>query len=629
MKNRWRPAQEGATCKKQKGDGDAGCWAWLPDELWDLVLNGADQEGRPFLDPMLRVVPRLVCTRWRLVVENPLKRWVHGHLDCALKRRLHLARTSHWADALVRGRVVTASGLLLHVEACVEASDAHIDRETAIEAKIEAFLDSAGIVLDNVSKNATVVRQTLVDVCNHTVVGGGALPPITHLYGSRSARHVVSALIAWGRIPCAMALLRERAVLQTPSTSDIVHIALTMVHHCRDDASTFMGLLATRCHKKVRSGRSARRRVSRKGTALWDALARTGSVRCLAALASTVYTSVPESIDSDLALLLTRAGLVTIEANTEHGVPYPLGHSPWLDVVLDCADPVAVVAARAHEYNDVLQYAIIVALDKRRYAQADDLIAWGRQRGLLQNIDVERLFERALFSLPHALEVTRWVAARRHIEPHKWLLRDFIDRFRRIHAQASEAQHVAQFGVALTAIATVWPDIVIRKPRKLTKAIGFLVLRAQWAFLERIMAALQPSTLRKMAACREQSAPASAAKPRLALWGLLCGEHLHKRLNVHRHVYDGGSPDASSDQKWRTYYGVPDSAADRDMCTRIVLIVRLGAYCDPNDVSERADVWRFWCGTPAPVPETPMTRAILDAYRRGLLVPADSMTAPL
>lgn len=43
----------------------------LPDELWHMILNGADTRGLSFLPQSSRVAARMTCRRWRLVVSTP------------------------------------------------------------------------------------------------------------------------------------------------------------------------------------------------------------------------------------------------------------------------------------------------------------------------------------------------------------------------------------------------------------------------------------------------------------------------------------------------------------------------------------------------------------------------------
>jgi len=56
------------------------CTGWLPDELWDLILNGANVQGQGFLHPTLRFIVRLVSPRWRRIVETPSTCHARGHL---------------------------------------------------------------------------------------------------------------------------------------------------------------------------------------------------------------------------------------------------------------------------------------------------------------------------------------------------------------------------------------------------------------------------------------------------------------------------------------------------------------------------------------------------------------------
>lgn len=50
---------------------DADATTCLPDELWHMILNGADARGLSFLSRSFRVAARMTCRRWRLVVSTP------------------------------------------------------------------------------------------------------------------------------------------------------------------------------------------------------------------------------------------------------------------------------------------------------------------------------------------------------------------------------------------------------------------------------------------------------------------------------------------------------------------------------------------------------------------------------
>nr|UMO79147.1 F-box domain containing protein [Pandoravirus belohorizontensis] len=46
-------------------------WSHLPDETWDLIVNGADSRGRAFLPWHYRVCVRATCRRLRAIVSSP------------------------------------------------------------------------------------------------------------------------------------------------------------------------------------------------------------------------------------------------------------------------------------------------------------------------------------------------------------------------------------------------------------------------------------------------------------------------------------------------------------------------------------------------------------------------------
>jgi len=100
------------------------CAEWLPDEVWDLILNGTDSHERAFMAPHERPLLRLVSPRWCAIIENPQPSWATGHLERAA--RLALSDQTGFVildrDALgklrrafVRGRVVMASSAVLFV----------------------------------------------------------------------------------------------------------------------------------------------------------------------------------------------------------------------------------------------------------------------------------------------------------------------------------------------------------------------------------------------------------------------------------------------------------------------------------------------------------------------------------
>jgi len=87
----------------------------LPDELWDLILNGASERWpRGLLDPCERFVARQVCPLWWRIVRAPSSRWTRGHLyhGWLLVRgvRQSLPRQK---KAFMEGRLATTRGLLM------------------------------------------------------------------------------------------------------------------------------------------------------------------------------------------------------------------------------------------------------------------------------------------------------------------------------------------------------------------------------------------------------------------------------------------------------------------------------------------------------------------------------------
>jgi hypothetical protein len=105
---------------RAQGEWGIDRFSRLPDEVLDLVFNGADSRGAHFIHPTQRVFLAPVCRRWRRIVADPSPRWVRGHLTreaMALDRCGGRKRREHMTQAFIKGGMLTASGIVLFLRA--------------------------------------------------------------------------------------------------------------------------------------------------------------------------------------------------------------------------------------------------------------------------------------------------------------------------------------------------------------------------------------------------------------------------------------------------------------------------------------------------------------------------------
>ena len=86
---------------------------WLPNELWDLILNGSDSRGNAFLDPSQRVLLRRVCSRWHHIVGSPLGHWQPTHLLAARRTYACFDNSPEWTAGFFAGRIVSLGAALV------------------------------------------------------------------------------------------------------------------------------------------------------------------------------------------------------------------------------------------------------------------------------------------------------------------------------------------------------------------------------------------------------------------------------------------------------------------------------------------------------------------------------------
>jgi len=317
--------------------------ALLPDELWDLVLNGADREGVPMLEPTERPLARYVCRQWREIVENPSRQWIAGHLHCAWASLSHGLGGNRLRRAFVQGRLISALGacqfVRLHLtdppwhpdalrHACerppapeqdhdpyyphalhyrtltkgttATTTAAGADRAVAKRrkqrcalwavaghARLDAYLDSL-----TGGASCNIDRQAWHAVCDYLL---GIVGPHDQIASERAnvVRWIPLMLVSQGRVHDAVRffIMRLPHVARSAQLSMAFRLVRATVYHAHDDVDALMAALALVTHAGMPTFDQARQSgddPESLGRLLWETLATTGSVRCIRALAHLV-----------------------------------------------------------------------------------------------------------------------------------------------------------------------------------------------------------------------------------------------------------------------------------------------------------------------------------------------------
>lgn len=126
------------------GETTETAWSHLPDETWDLIVNGADSHGRAFLPCCYRVCVRATCRRLRAVVSSP--------------RPADRERFAAGADPL--GKRAVGAVVCVHVAARLfESAPPGTTLARAVEMLRATYLDSAALYDPRVLTAAALVRD--------------------------------------------------------------------------------------------------------------------------------------------------------------------------------------------------------------------------------------------------------------------------------------------------------------------------------------------------------------------------------------------------------------------------------------------------------------------------------------
>lgn len=613
---------------------------WLPTELWDFILNGADSKGVPLLDPSLRVVPRLVCRRWRAVVENPMDAWTRGHLDLACQQSLSTDDNSRKRQAFLAGRVVTARSAALFVRERIalfagpfvflphaaaatrlpgrnSVRDARLCKGETSAATIGLYLESVG--LDGGRRKKVGCDRFHVDTLVDYMVGHRQISDAVGKRTRKIVGDVPSAMMALGLVADALVYIVTLHEANALRHRDLLRAALALVRLGRDDAHTFVHIIGDQlCMEEMRDKSGDPKENRALAALIWGQLIRTASVRCIDALVNRI-DGERDANGTGNGVLCRLFGYVRYPSLSVDSLCQSC--DGWLCDVLVCPNPEGVVAACRSDgaHSTVAWHAIAAALIERRYDLADRFVELTANHGAPVAIWVDQIMRALPGRVPHASAITRWGAAHGYV-PDAERLESFVDDYR-IFTSRFGLHRAVQYGTLLHALASTWPHEVCGARADIARGLGFLLLRGQWTSLERFVDVITPHTHR-LVAQGVRGALIVRNGIGTTLWDLVATSSLASHLNVDRFVFD------VKDARLDDLLGVPDPV-DNDACHSASLLARLAARCDQTRDPVRGPVWRFWFGEPSPVACAPLARSFVDLYRYGLLPDGVSPDAPL
>lgn len=623
------------------GEHTDGVDKGLPLELCDLLLNGADGQGRSFVHPTLRVLLKSVCAEWYSVIRSPSKQWVTGPLTRCWNALSGVHRhdvTLH--DAFMTGRLATRLGLYRFMLA-----DPPLQALCGGDPSNDSDNNSRG---DGAREQTRVHESTLVYRARCFQQHVGCCVDRTNIVESSVLRlHEAQLLyVRWDdemavqrltRPPCRWRANNYRVLLSMGRPLEAIHYAracasqpYTYISHAFpfdlamrlaylgfDDPLLIVRALnlgVLPCFNMIKSRWSD---FSRDASQLWEALAVTGSVRCTRTLVDLLSpTPSAESTQMVLACLASaeikssfrtsRCVSDALCATITHKYPIPMVSNaciPWVYAALTGPDPCGVVCAHGAKMEHIRQ-AFALPWREGMESVYDRLVEIAHQRVAGWNIIEDPEIMPSMIAVAsgcHVPDVMAW-AIRRGCR---------LDVEKLLYAAAYPYGHELGHGVPhdvdlLRVIVETWPQqLVGQGSRIVEEALVRMIEDGRWDDADRAIGLTLHLFRSTIAAydlglsplCDNETAQKEALDQTDKLWTRVERE----KANVWR-LDSNAEP---------TY---PKAAPQR-----IAILAKLAARCDPVLNPATAAAWRFWFGVPAPIEASPCERAALVLSHYGLL----------
>jgi len=642
-RKRFRPNAAGVAPKEQS------CTEVLPYELWDMILNGTDAAGVPFLHACERFLARPVCRLWHRVVGEPGTRphiestWLSGEKEGLAD-----------ATAFRQGRAVTLTGIacfLFPTDAQRRAlplppPPTTVER-SRIRARLKAF--SSTFALDM----RIQWQRYKINLFVNTLAGGRCIDDGSYVSGIDMTFNVIITLMHLSSRDSLVTYLNTHVRWNACRPMDeIVRVAL---YARGDQPGLCVHLMALDACMSVIHAEHV---VSRTARRIWKVLAETASLGSIRALVDLLASDTPHPEHQrwvhDAAALLDKKTTSlyakddrwaqTMMRERDSGAflsgGQPLDDS-WATVAVSCADPVGVLEAHgmvpAH-VRDVLYTALL----EERWHVADAVHA----RALRDNPTMDLFYARGegRASLPDILHAAlargqtralHWLAAHDYAPTldHTHLLfcvRRSDGSYGTYNAKVMRTLHMID---AILLVARLWPEAVVGCPRAVVAILRKAIKVGFWAKAANLIRALFPiftfDTMQRVAAEYRAYLVLAEGDAVDDAKGVMPADALYRFDD--RTLWQAIVTKRLRAREGRNALDDPvDTFAFVDYGTsRMGLLLALADRYDPaKSDADMAAAWRFWCGEPLAVETSPKEQAIITAARRGLFVPS-ALSRPL
>lgn len=629
----------------EKADGNAstspndGIVKRLPDELWDLVLNGVDASGACFIHPSQRSLLRLVCARWRAIIQGPSPQWARGHLTHGWRCMPFASFERPDTPApFVCGRDVTLSGAIRFVCGVLEWTPAHLglDRRLLCEAPAgferlcwptqpsdmqharpvddsalsAQTMKCAKAYFDTVRRRRTkggaqkaVDWSTTVSDIVRGLMGVPLAPESDSAEDQRehdSLVHRVSVtLVLLGHPLAGLCYFAQR----NPSpikrrvlyAENMLDLARAIALDGRDDAVLLLAALCGVARVRGISPKKFKANCWSSIVGIWASLAQTQSLESIRTLCAIIDRSTDDIVrkrTSTASCML--CDTVPIDLNDPVWRLLRKKRDPpkedrwggrsirihWLDVLLHLDQPAPVLGAHGARVEDATFLVHALIADDRRAAAESVLDFIVQKRGADAVFDdVQSVHRIATARMPFT-ESLPWLA-RHGYEPQRGHL---VDLAAMVIAKSRCMYDIWMF---ITTVANVWRAQLGDDPDIVGCVLGHMIETDRWDCARNLVALLAPilALPRTVDDGREACHPSASTglhRQRTVWQRVLCGDILPKTLSI---ADDPGN----------------DAVVKIKAPKRAQVLLELLRHYDAPDKPLKGAVWRLWCGEPEPI----------------------------
>lgn len=650
------------------------CTEWLPDELCDFILNGIDSRNVPFVHPTQRFLLRLVCARWRTIVEHPSPQWADGHLLDAW-RRMPCTQVGSDARSFVTGRVLTFVGGVLFgcgpawtvarlistplLPTLNGSSESFLDAGEQRDARVKALDQEASERIEAYFDLIGRRHYDGEDWCHAMVTVAIRMmgAPVTSLPTACDrclvARSVACVLVAMDRPLVGLDYFVRHVDPDADPTSyakGLFWFMCAVAHRGRDEAPTLLAALDLFARSSAIDF-NVRDNCRRGAERLWRALAQTQSLASIRALVAGLQGTLDDALwETTRTLLHTLSNVLSngrimgwhlamchlLRETRKPGFATSLddlfNREHWLHMTAHIPHPALLLEAHGASLDHIKPVVYTLA-QRGRYADADPVMALALQRhGAAAVFDDSRFLPSIIGCSESPADAVRW-ATRHGYQPRPGHTSQLVT-----HVISKAYARVPSISL-MAAMANVWPAQVMAEPNAFARILARMIECNAWDDAKRVIRMLMPIALPTImhiepADALPEMGDATDVRDDTsndhgdilgimrdgddgAEWEVAPSEYIGSARPVS--LWDGIRSGQTSVLRldYVTHEGKIGVTYNP---TRTQVLARLAHHYDPQTCAPlEAAAWRFWCGPPMPIRPNERERAFLYLVGRGLV----------